>query len=256
MWWLKSLIYLSIIKCVCVSAGDGYLLTSKHEIQPMRKKVAFGSSCMLFIDEQLKNELKGYEYNIKNNLPQACRSAMAWEFIYCATKHQEILEQLRKLPSSISMTRDKRDLSDVMLQGASYLVEKPSQAACVFIKGISSGSLASMVIEGARGLLTLITSRNQIEYNSKMLIPMDQIRKTISDVSIFANRRPEPMSSVIQSMNYEDTFLDYIHDEMRAALVLTRSLLLDHLNLGQLDTQGLGEFTNDQYLMEIDPKYH
>lgn len=253
---MNHVLYISIIYMLphlcLVSAKDGYFLADKYEIQPYRKRVAFGTPCKIMVDPTLQKELSAHYSDFVNSKPIQCKSAIAWEWYYCTFHQTRLIKLLTKLPSSIIVTRHKRDILEWLNDNSKRLAEIGGEAASLFIRGLSSNPFVSTSIEMAKTILEQLIKRTQSDYDNKSLVPMDIITKTVSDVSRFAGQRPELLRTTVEAENYEDNFIDYMHDEFKAAEVLIKSIE-QMLKIGKLDTQALGELIDDTTLMDIDP---
>lgn len=138
-----------------------------------------------------------------------------------------------------------------MITHGSTLMELVSEAASVFIKGISSNPLVSLTVDAAHALLEQLTQRSLMDYRNKSLIPMDQVKRSIASISVYAGQRSDYLQSAINAIDYETNFLDYLYEEMTAAEALLNSIQSNLIN-GKLDTQALGELSEYQMLMAID----
>lgn len=80
---------------------------------------------------------------------------------------------------------------------------------------------------------------------------MDQVRRSIASISLYSGERNDYPQSAINATDYETNFLDYLYEEMTVAEALLKSIQAN-LILGKMDTQALGELSEDQILMSID----
>lgn len=195
----KSIIIISII-VILSSASEckgSVFLSEKYEVQPISKRVSFGCICNLIIDEPLEKEIRDHFANTINNKPQQCRSAIAWEWFYCANKQMKLINMLNQL--TYTHKRNKRSISSWIDNNAKMLLEIGGEAASIFIKGISSNPLIGTMISASKTLLEQLMQQSKSEYASKSIVPYDQIQRTIADVSIFAGKRTDHLIATVES---------------------------------------------------------
>lgn len=251
MFSTKLLVIILVLNNTYLTYVTGnYLMKDEYETQPLRKKVAFGPVCHLMLNQELKDELKGHWYS-PNVTDKKCMSALAWEYHFCSARHHRLVQKLKELPYSVRI-RYKRNIYDYITTYGNTMVELVSEAASVFIKGVSSNPIVATTIEAAKILLEQLTHRSQNEYNNRSLIPMDQVRKSLAQVSKYAGQRGQYLQAAIDAMDYQTNFLDYLYEELTAAEALIISIN-DMMKQGKMDVQALGELTEDHMLMSLNP---
>lgn len=106
--------------------------------------MAFGPVCHFMLNKELKEELSGHYYNQTDEVVKTCLSAPAWEWHYCPTRYLRLTEKLKDIPSTYRM-RYNRNIYEYVTSHVGPLLELVSEAASLFIKGMSSNPISQQL---------------------------------------------------------------------------------------------------------------